>query len=314
MIGEKDDINLEVVEKKKVILGFYGMFYVIILGLIVALGWFYLNNIEAFTREKITPLAKLKDTTKTVEDITMVKGSVSAPVDIFKESVTGTDKIAKGKTLFESNCSSCHGTEGKGDGIAGKTLNPPPRNFHELTGWTNGPAFSKIFKTLQEGILTRGMASYSSIPVEDRISIIHYIRTFRSDFPAIEQNELKELDKTYSLSSGVKQSSQIPVSLAEEKILKEDSILSDKVIIIVNKINLDNTSKGAEQFKNISSDINRSVFAFASSKTWNENEAQFVKFVTTDPKSKGFKSSIISLSSEDWSMLFSYVKSLFLNL
>lgn len=311
MIGEKDDINLEIVGKKKVILGFYGLFYIILLTLIIALGWFYLNNLEAFTREKVTPLAKLKDTVKAVEDIAMLKGSISPPVDIFKESVSSADKIAKGKTLFESNCSSCHGLEGKGDGIAGKTLNPPPRNFHELTGWTNGPAFSKMFKTLQEGIIARGMASYSTIPPEDRISIIHYIRTFRNDFPAIDPNELKELDKTYSLSTGVKMPSQIPVSMAENKILKEDSVFSAKVNSIINKINSDKTGMGAEKLKSISFNISRSVYAFASSAKWNENASGFVKFVTTDPISKGFNSSIIALSNEEWNTLFIYIKSLF---
>lgn len=311
MIGEKDDINLEVVEKKKVILGFYGMFYIIIAIMVIALGWFYLNDLEVFTREEVTPLAKLKDTTKAVEDVAMVKGSVSAPVDIFKESISAPEKIAKGKTLFETNCSSCHGTEGKGDGVAGKTLNPPPRNFHELTGWTNGPAFSKMYKTLQEGIISRGMASYSSIPAEDRIAIIHYIRTLRNDYPAIDQNELKELDKTYSLSSGVKQPSQIPVKLAEEKILQEDSAFASGANQIINKIKSDNINKGAEKFREVSFDLNRSVYAFATMKKWNENETQFVRFVTTDPNSKGLKPSVISLSSEDWNILYIYVKSLF---
>jgi len=311
MIGEKDDINLEVVEKKKVILGFYGLFYIVLLTLIVALGWFYLNNLEAFTREKVTPLAKLKDTLKAEEDVAMMKGSISPPVDIFRESIISPDKIAKGKTLFESNCSSCHGLEGKGDGIAGKTLNPPPRNFHELTGWTNGPAFPKMFKTLQEGIIARGMASYSTILPEDRIAIIHYIRTFRNDFPAIDQNELKELDKTYSLSVGVKMPSQIPVSLAEDKILNEDSVFSAKVISIISKINADKTNKSAEQFRNISTNLNRSVFSLASYTKWNENETQFVKFVTTDPKSKGFNTSAIVLSSEEWASMFQFIKSLF---
>jgi mono/diheme cytochrome c family protein len=311
MIGEKDDINLEVAEKKKIILGFYGIFYIVILILIVALGWFYLNNVEVFTREKVTPLAKLKDSTKAVEDVAMVKGSISAPVDIFKESVTNPEKIVKGKTLFETNCSSCHGTEGKGDGIAGKTLNPPPRNFHELTGWTNGPAFSKMFKTLQEGIIARGMASYSNLPSEDRVAIIHYIRAFRNDYPAIEQNELKELDKIYSLSSGVKQPSQIPVSMAKEKMLNEDSALIAKSKNIIEKIKSDKGNKSAEKFLSISFDFERSVSSFMASKKWNENETQFVKFVTTDPKSKGFKSSVISLGSEDWSLLYNYVKSLY---
>ena len=36
---------------------------------------------------------------------------------------------AKGKMLFETNCASCHGTSGKGDGPVGAALQPPPRNF-----------------------------------------------------------------------------------------------------------------------------------------------------------------------------------------
>ena len=36
---------------------------------------------------------------------------------------------AAGKTLFTTNCASCHGDGGKGDGPVGKTLNPPPRDF-----------------------------------------------------------------------------------------------------------------------------------------------------------------------------------------
>jgi mono/diheme cytochrome c family protein len=311
MIGEKDDINLEVVEKKKIILGFYGIFYIIILGLVAVLGWFYLNNLEVFTREKITPLAKQKDTVKVIKDLAIIKGSISAPVDIFKESISNQEKIAKGKTLFEINCSSCHGTEGRGDGVAGKTLSPPPRNFHELTGWTNGPAFSKMFKTLQEGIIARGMASYSSILPEDRIAMIHYIRTFRNDFPAIEQSELRELDKNYNLSSGTKQSSQIPIATAKEKMLSEDSVLTIKIENAINKIKSDKTNKAAEKFLAIIFDLNRSIMVLASSKKWNENESQFVKFVTTDPKSKGFKASSTGLNAEDWNILFGYVKSLF---
>jgi cytochrome c551/c552 len=37
---------------------------------------------------------------------------------------------AAGKTLFiKTNCNSCHGMEGAGDGPLAAVLNPPPRNF-----------------------------------------------------------------------------------------------------------------------------------------------------------------------------------------
>ena len=34
--------------------------------------------------------------------------------------------VAEGRVLYETNCASCHGMAGKGDGPAGRGMNPPP--------------------------------------------------------------------------------------------------------------------------------------------------------------------------------------------
>lgn len=49
------------------------------------------------------------------------------------------ENIAKGKEIYlgKGTCFTCHGNEGKGDGVAGAALDPSPRNF------TN-PEFHKI--------------------------------------------------------------------------------------------------------------------------------------------------------------------------
>ncbi|MFP6661816.1 MAG: c-type cytochrome, partial [Myxococcota bacterium] len=39
------------------------------------------------------------------------------------------DDVAAGKLLFETNCASCHGLTGKGDGPVGAVLTPKPRDF-----------------------------------------------------------------------------------------------------------------------------------------------------------------------------------------
>lgn len=311
MIGQNDNINLEVKDKKKVILGFYGLFYIVILGIIVIVGYSYLGKLEVFSRGNLVPLSLAKDTNSVAGDLPIVKGTISAPVDLVKEVVSTPDKIAKGKTLFEGNCVSCHGAEGKGDGTAGKTLNPPPRNFHELTGWTNGPQFSNMYKTLQEGITSRGMASYNNLKPEERIDLILYIRTFNAGFPAIDPKEISTVDAAYSLSKGFKLPNQIPVKMAEEKILEENKNITEKIDNITKTILNEKNEKGATIFKKISFDVKRSVTSLAGYSKWNENETAFVKFVSVSPYTKGFNASLSNISSEEWALTLQYLKNLF---
>lgn len=40
-----------------------------------------------------------------------------------------TANLQRGRTLFEQNCAACHGAQGRGDGPAGKSLNPPPASL-----------------------------------------------------------------------------------------------------------------------------------------------------------------------------------------
>jgi hypothetical protein len=312
MIGQNDNINLEVNDKKKVILGFYGLFYVVIILIIVVVGYSYLGKLETFSRGDLIPATLAADTTsRTNTDLPVVKGTTTSPVDLVKEVVSTPDKVALGKTLFETNCVSCHGTEGKGDGVAGKTLNPPPRNFTALTGWTNGPSFSAMYKTLQEGITARGMASYNSLLPEERINLILYIRTFNTGFPAIDQKEISTVDAAYSLSKGFKLPNQIPVKMAEDKILEETKAATEKIDNITKSILNNKNEKGSVIFNKISFDVKRSVTALAGYTKWNENENAFVKFVSVNPVAKGFNASQTGITPEEWGIVFQYLKNLF---
>jgi len=311
MIGQNDNINLEVIDKKKIALGFFGLFYVGILIIIVIAGYLYLGNLETFSKNSLIPPSLTGDTSKPVADLPVIKGSVTPPLDLVSAVVVSAEKTEAGKKLYETNCSSCHGSDGKGDGPAGKTMNPPPRNFHDAKGWTNGQGFSKMYKTLQEGITSRGMASYSNLLPEERINLILYIRTFRNHFPAIDKKEITDVDNTYNLSKGMKLPSQIPVKTATELMLDEKKQQDAKTEGIINFIKNDRNSKGAEIFKRISPDIGRSVYALTSYTRWNENESAFVKFVSLNPASKGFGSQLSSVTTEEWSILFQYLKGMF---
>jgi caa(3)-type oxidase subunit IV len=84
--------------------------------------------------------------------------------------------VARGKELFQENqCATCHGPEGFGNGPAAAGYNPHPRNFHSNEGWDNGRKESGVFKTLKNGVPGTGMASYGTLPPDDRWALAAYV-------------------------------------------------------------------------------------------------------------------------------------------
>jgi mono/diheme cytochrome c family protein len=75
----------------------------------------------------------------------------TADVDVSKVAkpwVASDDMVAHGHKVFVTNCAMCHGQDGKGDGPAGASLNPKPRNFVEGK-WKQGGRSQDLFKTIQ---------------------------------------------------------------------------------------------------------------------------------------------------------------------
>lgn len=98
--------------------------------------------------------------------------------------VSTAEMIAYGEKNYQTNCSMCHGPQGKGDGPAGGGLNPPPRNFVEGK-WKVGPGLSDRYKAISEGIKGSSMAGYAHFKSADRWALVHFIES-------ITQNKSKE--------------------------------------------------------------------------------------------------------------------------
>jgi mono/diheme cytochrome c family protein len=103
---------------------------------------------------------------------------------IDKPWVENDDVIAHGAQVFANNCAVCHGPKGLGDGPAGMSLNPKPRNFVEGK-WAGGGDSISLFKTVQNGRPGTSMASFAHLPVTDRWSVIQFIRS-------ITKNKIKD--------------------------------------------------------------------------------------------------------------------------
>jgi cytochrome c len=91
------------------------------------------------------------------------------------------ENIAKGKALFEGKgtCFNCHGKEGKGDGEAGKILNPSPRDFTNCK-FHKKRKDGELFWVIKNGSAGTGMVPLipAAITADEAWTVINYERTF----------------------------------------------------------------------------------------------------------------------------------------
>ncbi len=236
-------------------------------------------------------------------NVEVKKGGVMPAIDMGIISTPTNELIEKGKDLFATNCVSCHGTDGKGDGVAAVALKPLPRNLHNTEGWTKGTDFPNMFTTIQKGIVGTGMIGYDFLPIEDRIALIHYIRTM-SEYPDITEAQVVQLDKTYNLSEGINSPNNISLEMAQEKISKEGSEIVSEVENVISKINSLEDNNAIELFNKFVQDKGKAISIFKRDFGSQKDAESFVNRVLASPTESGFKPSITFLSKEKLSSLF----------
>lgn len=85
-----------------------------------------------------------------------------------------------GATLFATNCASCHGPEGHGDGPAGMSLNPKPRNLSQLSEYRMGKGDLAIFRTIKYGVDGTGMAPWEGRMTDEECwKVANFVRTLQ---------------------------------------------------------------------------------------------------------------------------------------
>jgi high-affinity iron transporter len=83
--------------------------------------------------------------------------------------------LANGAALYATQCASCHGATGFGDGPAGANLDPPPRNFHERERLVALSPFA-LFSTITYGLAGTGMAPYEAqLDEASRWDLTYYV-------------------------------------------------------------------------------------------------------------------------------------------
>jgi len=89
----------------------------------------------------------------------------------------GADAATAGAEIFKNNCVACHGEQGHGDGPAGASLNPQPKNLSELAS-TVGDDY--LYWRINAGKAGTSMVGWKGILTDEQIwQIVAFIRTLK---------------------------------------------------------------------------------------------------------------------------------------
>lgn len=303
---EKKNIESEINFKSllKNPLRLFSLVYIYFFTIALAIGIYYVNNLDAISFNTI-PGTSL-DTLNIEREIAVKVGGIKPAMDLKLISEPTPEFIANGELLYKNTCASCHGDDGKGDGVASVALNPKPRNFHSLDGWTNGRTFYDIYKSVNDGVAGTGMIAYEYLSPEDRVAIIQYIRKM-AEYPEVTLAEVNDkLDATYNLSAGVIDPYNIPISKSVSLYDSESLDKEELVKHISGKIQTDESSE-AELLKSNTENLTKTVASFLNS-DMKQSYENFMNSLSTDPYSIGMKSSILHLNSTDLMSVYNYLK------
>jgi cytochrome c len=100
--------------------------------------------------------------------------SVTQPPTPTVTSVTAPDPIP----IYKQFCVSCHGLNGQGDGVAGASLDPPPRDF-TTDVWKQGGSLAEIESTIRNGVPGTAMVGWAgTLTDEETKSVAEYVKSF----------------------------------------------------------------------------------------------------------------------------------------
>jgi mono/diheme cytochrome c family protein len=282
----------------------FGYGYLYFLGTALLIGVLYVGNLSTIGKRSTAPIVP-RDSSAFQKDIPFQSPSVLPPVNVLLVAVPSDSLLERGATLYRANCSSCHGDNGQGDGPAGLMLNPRPRNFHSLSGWTNGSKVSEIYRTLEEGIVRNGMAAYNYLPPADRFALAHVVRSYIPGHPLDSPGDLQAMEATYQLSKGRVSPGQIPVKRATTIILAEAQPAKDRLAALLEAVRTD-SGPGAEIFRRTAANPG-TVLARFMQDMQPPDVGRFIASVEKDPLSAGFRASVVHLRAEEWRELHRYL-------
>lgn len=98
--------------------------------------------------------------------------------------------LARGASLFNETCASCHGEKGDAKTPAAAQLDPPPIAFVDRARADQRSPFA-LYQVIGHGIPGTAMVSFSNLPAQDRWDLAYYVSRFA--YPASLASEGKQI-------------------------------------------------------------------------------------------------------------------------
>ena len=115
-------------------------------------------------------------------------GAVDEPEEA-TATVAAAPAIELGRSVYVRHCATCHGVTGRGDGPAGRFLDPQPRDFttgdykFRTTPTGSLPSDDDILRTIDDGAPGSSMPGWKRIlPSSMRRALVPYLKTFSKRF------------------------------------------------------------------------------------------------------------------------------------
>ncbi|MCJ0824482.1 cytochrome c/FTR1 family iron permease [Luteimonas sp. 50] len=82
--------------------------------------------------------------------------------------------LARGATLYQGQCASCHGAQGNADGPAAARLDPPAIAFTDAARARERSVFG-LYQVITQGVAGTSMASFAGLPEADRWALAFHV-------------------------------------------------------------------------------------------------------------------------------------------
>jgi mono/diheme cytochrome c family protein len=130
----------------------------------------------AFLRSAIVAAASAALVVGAAVGVVSAQGAWKADPSCVSSAKNTVKGVGNAKKTTETNCVSCHGASGKGDGPAAAAL-PPPKPADWTSARVQSESDAELFCKISNG---RGaMPPWKHLPDKERWEIVNYIRTLK---------------------------------------------------------------------------------------------------------------------------------------